>query len=397
MKKLLVSFAVAFMLLSSLTACTKKETGTIKIGVNLELTGDVSIYGVPEKVAFQMAVEEINAKGGIDGKLVELVIYDNAYDATKAVANAQKLVEDGVVAMLGSATSGMTLAIAPIAKDNGILTLTPSGTNSKVTVEADLTTVNPWVFRACFIDPFQGKVLANFATSNLAATKVAVMVNGGSEYSKELGRIFSEQVVANGGTVVDTVTYADADTDYNAGLTSLASKEFDVLFIADYAKNAGLIIGQARAIAGLETKPIVGPDGFEDPALNTLAGGADKVNNVYFSTHFSTLSDNAKVQTFIDDHKTFVDKVNAAESQNYSPVPSALSALAYDAIYMLFAAIDNADSTDPADIRDALEALSSFSGVTGDITFDALHNAVKPAFILTLTNGVATKADIVNP
>ena len=171
-----------------------------------------------------MAVSEINAAGGLNGKQVELVIYDNAYDATKAVANAQKLVEDGVVAMLGSATSGMTLAIAPIAKDNGILTFTPSGTNSKVTVESDLTTLNPWVFRACFIDPFQGKVLANFATENLAAKKVAIMINGGSEYSKELGRIFKAQLEANGGTVVETVTYADADTDYNAGLTNLASK-----------------------------------------------------------------------------------------------------------------------------------------------------------------------------
>lgn len=397
MKKLLVILASAIVLLSSLSACTKKDSGTIKIGVNLELTGDVSIYGVPEKVAFQMAVEEINKAGGIDGKQVELVIYDNAYDATKAVANAQKLVEDGVVAMLGSATSGMTLAIAPIAKDNEIVAFTPSGTNSKVTVEADLKTLNPWVFRACFIDPFQGKVLANFATDNLAATKVAVMVNGGSEYSKELASIFSAQVVANGGSVVDTVTYADADTDYNAGLTSLASKEFDVLFVADYAKNAGLIIGQARSISGLETTPILGPDGFEDPALNSLAGGAEKVNNVYFSTHFSTLSDNAQVQTFIDAHKAFVAKVNAAESQSYQPVPSALSALAYDAAYMLFAAIDAADSVDPSDIRDALEDLSTFSGVTGEISFDALHNAVKPAFIITLTNGVPSKADIVNP
>lgn len=397
MKKLFALLATAVVVLSSLAACTPKAADTIKIGVNLELTGDVSIYGIPEKVAFMMAVEEINKAGGIDGKEVELVIYDNAYDATKAVANAQKLVEDGVVAMLGSATSGMTLAIAPIAKDNKILTLTPSGTNSKVTVEADLTTLNPWVFRSCFIDPFQGKVLANFATENLGAASVAIMVNGGSEYSKELGSIFAAQVVANGGTVVETVTYAESDTDYSAGLTSLAAKDFDVLFVADYAKNAGLIIGQARATAGLETTPIIGPDGFEDPALNTLAGGADKVNNVYFSTHFSTLSDNAKIQAFIDAHKAFVAKLNTEESANYEPTPSALSALAYDAAHMLFEAIDNADSTDPSDIRDALEDLPAFSGVTGTITFDSLHNAVKPAFIITLTNGVATAADIINP
>lgn len=386
-----------FMVMSGLSACSKKTDDTIKIGVNLELTGDVSVYGIPEKIAFEMAVSEINTAGGLNGKQVELVVYDNAYDATKAVANAQKLVEDGVVAMLGSATSGMTLAIAPIAKDNGILTFTPSGTNSKVTVESDLTTVNPWVFRACFIDPFQGKVLANFASENLSAQKVAIMINGGSEYSKELGRIFKAQLEANGGSVVETVTYADADTDYNAGLTNLAAKEFDVLFIADYAKNAGLIIGQARAIDGLKTKPIIGPDGFEDPALNSLAGGADKVNNVYFSTHFSSLSEDSKVKGFIAAYKTYVEAQNKANSTNYAVDPSVFSALAYDCAYMLFAAIDNANSTDPAVIRDNLESLTTFSGITGDITFDALHNAVKPAFIISMTNGLATKADIVKP
>jgi len=397
MKKTLVVLFSTLIAVSMLSACAKKAATTIKIGANLELTGDVSIYGIPEKVAFEMAVAEINAAGGINGQQVELISYDNAYDQTKAVANAQKLVEDGVVAMLGSATSGMTLAIAPVAESSKVLTFTPSGTNSKVTLESDLTTTNPWVFRACFIDPFQGKVLANFASTSLTATKAVVMVNGGSEYSKELARIFSEQFVANGGTVVDTVTYADADTDYNASLTAIAQKDFQVLFVADYAKNAGLIIGQARSTAGMETTPIIGPDGFEDPALNTLAGGADKVNNVYFSTHFSTLSDNAKVATFIAAYKTYVDAQNTKNGTSNSDVPSALSALAYDAAYMLFAAIDNANSTDTQKVRDALEALPSFEGVTGTITFDAQHNAVKSAFLVQLTNGVATSATLINP
>ena len=391
MKKL-ISLLAVLLVLGGLTACSaasEEKADTILIGVNLELTGDVSVYGVPERNAFEQAVSEVNAAGGIDGKLVELVVYDNAYDQAKAVQNTEKLIEDGVVAILGSATSGMTMAIAPVAKENGLVVFTPSGTNSAVTMDGDV--VNPYVFRSCFIDPFQGQVLANFASNDLAASKVVIMVNNGSEYSKELARIFTEQLNKNGGEVVETASYADSDTDYKASLTSIATKEFDVLFIADYAKNAGLIIGQARSTAGLEDVKIIGPDGFEDPQLNDLAGGAQNVNNVYFSTHFSSLSDNQKVADFVASYQAFTKAAGKEEPA------SVFAALAYDAAYMLFAAIDAADSTDPEAIRDSLESLPAFSGVTGDISFDALHNAVKPAFLIELNNGVAVNATIVNP
>ena len=392
MKKL-VSLLALVLVVSGLAACSAEEedsADTIKIGVNLELTGDVSVYGIPERNAIEQATEEINAAGGIDGKLVELVVYDNAYDQAKAVQNTEKLIEDGVVAILGPATSGMTLASAPLAKDNEIVVFTPSGTSSAVTLDGKV--VNNWVFRSCFIDEFQGQVLANFASNELQAKKAIVMVNGGSEYSKELARVFEEKFTSNGGSVVQQATYADADTDYKASLTAIAAEDFDVLFIADYAKNAGLIIGQARSTAGLETVNIIGPDGFEDSKLNDLAGGAQNVNNVFFSTHFSTLSDDTQVADFVASHKAFTLKTYGKEE-----VPNALTALAYDAAYMLFKAIDNADSTDPAAIRDALEALESFDGVTGDISFDELHNAVKPAFLIELSNGAPVKATIVNP
>jgi branched-chain amino acid transport system substrate-binding protein len=388
MKKILSILAITLLALSGLTACTSTPK-TIKIGLNLELTGEVSVYGVPEKLAAELAVKEINAAGGINGKDVELVIYDNAYDTAKAVENAQKLVEDGVVAMLGSATSAPTLAIGPVALENKVLTITPSGTNAKVTMDG--TAVNPYVFRACFIDPFQGLVLANFATNNLSAKKAVVMGSNSSDYAKDLANIFTAQFEANGGTVLqvnnDVSWYADADTDFSAQLTSIAALgAFDVLFVADYAARAGLIIGQARATAGLETVAIVGPDGFESPSLNELAGGAANVNNVYFSTHFSTLLSDSKVQTFITDYTA-----SAGEA------PSALSALAYDAMYMLFAAIKTANSTDPVKVRDALEATTAFAGITGTISFDEFHNPIKSAIVVELTNGEQTNAVVVNP
>jgi branched-chain amino acid transport system substrate-binding protein len=384
MKKLISLLALTLLVLSGLTACTSTPK-TIKIGLNLELTGEVSVYGVPEKKAAELAVAEINKAGGIDGKQVELVIYDNAYDTAKAVENSQKLIQEGVVAILGSATSAPTMAIGPVALESEVLTITPSGTNAKVTMNGDV--VNPFVFRACFIDPFQGLVLANFASDNLSAKKAVVMGSNSSDYAKDLASIFTTQFTANGGTVLsDVFYYADSDTDFSAQLTSIAALgEFDVLFVADYAARAGLIINQARATAGLETVAIVGPDGFESPDLNDLAGGASNVNNVYFSTHFSTIVDNAKVTSFI-----------AAYTASAGEAPSALSALAYDAMYMLFAAIDAA-GTDPVKVRDAMKATTGFEGVTGTISFDALNNPVKSAIVVQLTNGEQTNAVIVNP
>lgn len=384
MKKLISLLVLTLLVLSGLTACTSTPK-TIKIGLNLELTGEVSVYGVPEKLAAQLAVAEINKAGGIDGKQVELVIYDNAYDTAKAVENSQKLIQEGVVAILGSATSAPTMAIGPVALESEVLTITPSGTNAKVTMNGDV--VNPYVFRACFIDPFQGLVLANFASNNLSAMKAVVMGSNSSDYAKDLASIFTTQFTANGGTVLSNVFYyADSDTDFSAQLTSIAALgEFDVLFVADYAARAGLIINQARATAGLETVAIVGPDGFESPDLNDLAGGASNVNNVYFSTHFSTIVDNAKVAAFI-----------TAYTASAGEAPSALSALAYDAMYMLFAAIDAA-GTDPVKVRDAMKATTAFEGVTGTISFDALNNPVKSAIVVQLTNGVQTNAVIVNP
>lgn len=384
MKKLLGFIAITVLVLSSLTGCSNNQTETIKIGVNLELTGPVAVYGTPERLAFEMAVDEVNAKGGINGKLVELVIYDNAYDNAKAVENAIKLAtQDNVIAMLGPATSSPSMAVGPVAKQYEVLTFTPSGTNELVTMDGSV--VNPFAFRGCFIDPFQGQVLANFASNDLNAVRAVVMGSDSSDYAKDLAAIFKRQFEANGGSVLGVEYYTDTDTDFSAQLTTIANLgQFDVLFIADYAERAGLIIGQARA-AGINV-PIVGPDGFESPELNGLAGGAANVNNVYFSTHFSTLLGDAKVQKFVTDY-----------TARTGDAPSALSALAYDAAYMLFAAIEKANSSDPVKVRDALKATSGFAGVTGTISFDQFNNPIKSAVIVELQNGEAVSASIVNP
>lgn len=386
MKRILALTATIVLLVSGLTACatTAEEAETIKIGLNVELTGEAAVYGTPEKLAAELAVKEINAAGGVLGKQIELVIYDTKTDTAESTSNATKLMtEDGVVAVIGAAISGTTMAAAPVANQYEVPMITPSGSNALVT--NDGSSVYPYVYRACFIDPFQGLVLANFAADNLGKTKAVVLGSSSSDYAKDLAAIFSEQFAVKGGTVVATEYYTDADTDFSAILTKVqAAGEFDVVFVADYAVRAGLIIKQARE-AGIVV-PFVGPDGFESPDLVELAGGAANLNDVYFSTHFSALSEDQKVQDFIANY--------TAET---GEAPSALSALAYDTVYMLKAAIEAAGEVDPVKVNAALEALKDFPGITGTISFDEWHNPVKSAIVVQLVDGVQAAATVVNP
>lgn len=383
MKKLLRLFALVAVVASLLVGCGAKDSETIKVGVNLELTGPVSIYGIPERKAMELALEEINAAGGVLGKQLEFIFYDNEYDTAKAVENAIKFAtQDNVVAMLGPATSAPSLAVGAIAKEYEMVNFTPSATALAVTMDGDK--VNPWVFRASFIDPFQGLVLANFATNELAATKAVVMFSDSSDYSNGLAEAFDEKFTANGGTVVETATYTDQDADFSAQLTSLSNLDFDVIFVADYAERGGLIVNQARAM-GIDV-PILGPDGFDTPDFNDLAGGAANVNNVFFVNHFSVLLDDPQVVAFI-----------AAHEAKFGETPNALSALAYDAVYMLVEAIKVANSEKPADIRDALDDLGVFDGVTGDILMNEFNNPVKSAVVIELKDGAQFKATVVQP
>lgn len=383
MKKLFALVFVFTMVASLLVGCGSKSADTIKIGVNLELTGIASIYGIPERKAMELALEEINKAGGVLGKHLEFVFYDNEYDTAKAVENAIKFAtEDNVVAMIGPATSATSLAVGAVAKQYEMVAFTPSATALEVTM--DDTKVNPWVFRASFIDPFQGLVLANFASNDLKASKAVVMHSDSSDYSNGLAEAFEAKYTANGGTVVKTATYTDADTDFSAQLTSLSNLDFDVIFVADYAERGGLIVNQVRAM-GLDV-PVLGPDGFDTEDFNDLAGGSANVNNVFIVNHFSLLLDDPQVKTFI-----------AAHEAKYGDKPNALAALAYDSVYMLAEAIKQADSVKPADIRDALENLGVFDGVTGNIKFNEFHNPVKSAVVIELKNGEQAAATVVQP
>lgn len=383
MKRVYGALAAATLVLASLSACssTPAKAETIKIGLNVELSGDYLIYGTPEKWGVQLAVNEINAAGGIDGKQIELITYDNKSDATEAYNNALKLAtEDNVVAIIGAATSGLTVAQQPVATEYGTIIVTPSGSNALVTVAKDGTVFDS-VFRTCFIDPFQGVVLANFASNNLAVTKAAVLGAQDSDYALALASIFKDQFAKNGGTIVAEESYPADTTDFSAVLTTLMATDAQVLYVPAYADTAQFIVKQAREMGW--NVPIIGPDGFDSASLQNA--GAANLNNVFFSTHFTTLDENPAVAKFVTDYKALSGEE-----------PMALSALGYDAMYLVAQAIKEAGSVDVKAVKDKIAGIN-FTGITGSITFDANHNPVKSAVVIELVNGVYAKATRVNP
>lgn len=357
-----------------------KESDTIKIGLNLELSGAVAAYGNQEKDGAQLAVDEINEKGGINGKKIELVIKDNKSDTAEAAAVAANLTtKENVVAIIGPATSGASKAQIPNVTKAKVPVITPSGTDDSITVLNDK--VQEYIYRACFQDSFQGVILANYAMDNLKAKKAVVIGDVSSDYAKGLSTSFKDTFT---GDIVADEKFNQKDKDFKAILTKIKDKEFDFIYLPGYYEEAGLIIKQAREM-GIE-QPILGADGFSDSKLIDIAG-KDNMNSVYYTAHFSEKAPASdKVKTFID---TFDKK--------YSKKPSSFNALAYDSVYMFADAIDRAGVADSEKITKELASLKDFDGVTGKMSMDKNHNPEKAAVVIGLKDGKEETADVVNP
>ncbi|ASS98325.1 ABC transporter substrate-binding protein [Geobacillus thermocatenulatus] len=353
----------------------------IKIGANLELSGGVASYGQSIAEGLDLALEEIN-KEGINGKKLELVKVDNKSEAAEATNGAIKLIsQDKVVAIIGSATSTNTLAQVQIANDNKVPIITPSGTSETVTVKDGK--VNEFVFRTCFIDPFQGTVAAKFALNDLKVKKAAVLIDSASDYSKGLAASFKETFTAGGGQIVAEEAYVAKDTDFRATLTRIKSKNPEFIFLPGYYEEVGLIVKQAREL-GLNV-PIMGGDGWDSPKLVEIAG-KDALNNTYITNHYSSGDPDPKIQEFV---KAFKAKYNKA--------PDAFNALGYDTAYFLVDAIKRAGSADPVKIKDSLAQTKDLQLVTGTFTVDQNHNPVKSAIILEYKDGQQQFKTKVNP
>lgn len=356
------------------------DSDTIKIGGNFELSGATAAYGEAENEGVKLAVKEINKAGGIDGKKIEYVSKDNKSDNNEAASVAANLTtNDGVVAIVGPATSGAVKATLPNITKAQVPAITPSGTDDSITVQKG--NVQEYIFRACFQDSFQGVTLAKFAEDNLSATKAVILGDNSSDYAIGLKKAFKKTFT---GEIVAEENFTAGDKDFQAMLTKIKDLDYDVIYVPAYYTEAGLIIKQAREM-GID-KPIIGADGFGDEKLVETAGAAN-VSNVYYTGHFSVNAPATdKVEPFIKAFKAEYDKE-----------PSAFNALAYDAVYMIKQAIEDQGEASTSAIQKGLANLKDFVGVTGEITMDKEHNPEKTAVVLGLTEGKETSAETVEP
>lgn len=371
MKKI-KAVAVATLMLSASTAVfAAPKAKTIKIGGVAPLSGAVAVYGVECKKGIDLAIEEINAAGGINGQQVEFVCEDDEGDPAKSVSAYKKLVtKDRTKLIIGSLTSGCTIAITSQAQANKVVQIAPAATAVAVTDAGN------YIFRACFTDPFQGRVGGKFAADNLGAKKAAILYDIGNDYSVGLTENFEAEFKKQGGTIVAKESYATGEKDFNAIITKVKAANPDVVYLPDYYSTVALISKQLRA-QGVDV-PFVGPDGWD--GLTEVAG--DEVLNGYYSNHYAADSDSPVVQKF----------VNAFQAK-YNEKPNSFATLGYDSMYMLKDAIVKAGSTDAAKVRDALEKTDG-DYVTGHIKFDEKHNPIKSAVMIKMIkeNGKLSQA-----
>ena len=361
----------ATLLSSVFAGCGSKESGdTIKVGANFELTGNVANYGNATIEGLQLAIDEANEAGGINGKKIELVSVDDKSEAAESINAATKLIsDDHVRAIVGPATTGLVLAETQTATDAKVPIIAPCATSPEATVENGK--VKPYVFRSCFIDPQQGEVMATFAAKELKAKTAVIYVDNSSDYSKNLAKVFKEKFEAAGGKVVMEEAFLQKDQDFKATLTKLKTANADVMFVPAYYEEVGKIVKQAREM-GINSA-ILGTDGWDDTKVVDIAG-ADALNNTFFSTHYS--EKDAEVQGFIEAYK-----------KKYNRAPNVFAALGYDAGKMLVDALKRAGSGDTEKIREALEATKDLKVGTGTISMDKNHNPIKTAVILEMKNG----------
>ncbi len=340
---------------------------TIRLGEVDPLSGGVSQFGIGCHQGFVLALDQINTAGGVLGQQVELVTEDDQSKAGQSATVVRKLItQDKVVAILGDATSSATLESAPIAQEAKIPMITPTATNPRITEVGD------FIFRVCFLDEFQGRVLARFAKQKLNAQRIFTLTDVKQDYSVDLLKFFKDEFTKLGGSIVGEQSYSTGDTDFRAQLTSIRGARPDAVYVPGYYQEVALIVKQGRQI-GL-TMPFIGCDGWANQALLSVGGKA--IDGCYFTNHFSP-DDKAPVV------KEFVTKYQA----KYGSPPDTFAALGYDAASILCDAIKRAGSTGSQEIRDALAKTTGFDGVTGRISLDANRNASKPGLIVAVKNG----------
>lgn len=373
------------LLLALLSSCKKSgesspasgAADTILIGEVGSMTGGEASFGTSTNNGLTLALSEINAAGGVKGKKLAVATLDDQSKPEEAATAITKLItQNKVLAVIGEVASSRSLAMAPIAQNYKVPMISPASTNPKVTEQGD------YIFRVCFIDPFQGTVMAKFAHETLKAKKVAILRDVKNDYSVGLANFFIETFKKSGGEIVTDVSYSAGDTDFSSQLTAIRAKKPDAIFVPGYYTEVGLIARKAKDL-GI-TAPLMGGDGWDSPRLIEIGGPA--LNGSYFSNHYSADDTSPVVQNFVKKYK-----------EKYGETPDSMAVLGYDAALILADAMKRAPDLSGPALRDAIAATSKFPAVTGLITIDKNRNPVKSAVVLKIENGAYKFQSTVNP
>jgi branched-chain amino acid transport system substrate-binding protein len=350
----------------------------IKIGEVGSMTGSEATFGISTHQGIELAIKEANAAGGVHGRQLQIISLDDQGKPEEAATAVTRLItQDKVTAILGEVASSRSLAMAPIAQQYKIPMVTPSSTNPKVTEVGD------YIFRVCFIDPFQGEVMARFALETLKVKKVAILRDVKNDYSVGLANFFTDKIKSAGGEILIDQSYSAGDIDFKSQLTAIRSKKPEVIFVPGYYTEVGLIARQARQL-GIKA-PLLGGDGWDSPKLTEIGGKA--LEGSFFSNHYSSEDTSEQVQNFIEKYK-----------KAYNVVPDGLAAMGYDAALVLIDAMKRSSKALKTDeIRAALAKTADFPGVTGRITIDQKRNAVKSAVVLKVTNSAFKYETTIKP
>jgi branched-chain amino acid transport system substrate-binding protein len=356
---------------------SSSSSGPINVGEYGSMTGSEATFGISTDNGVKLAVKQRNAAGGIKGRQINLIPYDDKGSQQEAVTAVTRLVQkDNVVAIIGEVASGLSIAGGQVAQRQGVPMISPSSTNPKVTEVGDM------VSRVCFIDPFQGWVDATFAYNKLGKKKAAVLYNRAEAYSVGLKEYFEKSFKEMGGQIVSEEAYGKGDNDFSAQLTAIRSASPELIFIPGYYTEVVNIARQARE-KGI-TVPLTGGDGW---VSDKLQNAGDALNGCYFSDHYAREDSRPEVQEFLKNYK----------AEYGGQTPDSMAALGYDAAKLLFDAMERAPSLNGKDLAAAINSTKNFKGVTGLITIDKNRNAHKPAVIQKVNNGTFTLDSIIEP
>ncbi len=357
--------------------------GAINVGLNVELSGGVASYGTNARDGAMLAIEQVNAAGGVLGQQLNPIVRDCKSLPDEAMSVSAALVDENIVAQIGPLTSGNVAGSTPIMMENKIPLIAPAATATNVTVDDKTGATRDYIFRVCFIDPFQGTLMAQFAADNLKVKTAVIYGDTSSDYAKGLADYFKQTFTEKGGKILGTEGFVKDDRDFRATLTKIKGLGPEFIYVPGYYQEVAPLIAQARE-QGI-TVPIGGPDGWDSPDMVTVAK-AEALNNTYFTNHYSSQDTDPKVVAFVEAFKT-----------KYNKEPDGFAALGYDSVQIMVQGLKDAQAADPVKLAEALAQIKNFEGITGNMTIDTNHNPVKAGVIIEFKDGKQTMNSRIQP